>query len=123
MTTTETLTGLKEVGETEAWDLREHLRLLMIKQPRTEDRAAYSDGFANGLAYAIQQIDAHPAPQSPPAPVVTDEMVKRGAEAFAKAFGSAMQYPPGEEETIGGIRRSVMRAALTAALGASNVKG
>ena len=39
-------------------ELREELRVLMLKQPRTDDRSTYSDGFANGICYAIEKIDA-----------------------------------------------------------------
>lgn len=45
--------GLVEAVEV----VREELRVLMLKQPNSGMRETYSDGFANGLAYAIQSID------------------------------------------------------------------
>ncbi len=37
--------------------VRELLREVMLEQPVTSGRDTYGDGFSNGLAFAIQQID------------------------------------------------------------------
>ncbi len=42
----------KRIGE-----LRERLRVLMIKQPISGERNTYPDGFGQGLCYAIGEID------------------------------------------------------------------
>jgi hypothetical protein len=42
-------------------DVREHLRVTMLQQPMTDERNTYSDGFAQGLSYAIDRLDAAPA--------------------------------------------------------------
>jgi hypothetical protein len=47
--------GLKATGIDAC---REELRLLMLRQPITGERNTYSDGFFQGLAEAIRQIDA-----------------------------------------------------------------
>jgi hypothetical protein len=48
-------------------EVREKLRVLMLAQPISGKRKTYSDGFAQGLAYAIEQIDlALSTPSSTP---------------------------------------------------------
>jgi hypothetical protein len=37
--------------------VRESLRVLMLEQPTTGTRSTYSDGFAQGLAHSIHEID------------------------------------------------------------------
>lgn len=49
-----------------ATDVREELRVLMLKQKTTEARNTYRDGFASGLCYAIERIDRALAAAPPP---------------------------------------------------------
>ena len=38
--------------------VREDLRLLMLKQPTTDERDTYSDGFVGGCVHSIGRIDS-----------------------------------------------------------------
>ena len=55
--TVELLSALRQPAPRADDALREGLRQLMLKQPITEGRDTYSDGFFSGLAYAIGSID------------------------------------------------------------------
>lgn len=71
--------------------LREQLRLLATSQNTTDDRNTYSDGFAQGLYYAIGAVDALstlPASTAPATPVTgTHRHVKRGTEYVLIGIG------------------------------------